>query len=321
MRQLCAILLLSGIIITTLIVTGISGVSAQSITADLSIDVVPNNPSPGQTVILKATSYGGDLDKADITWTYNNVTVAKGIGMTSVSIVAPAGGATGVVAVTANSSDFNSVTSSVVLRPASLDIIWEAADAYTPPFYKGKALLAPNGLVRFSVIPSISAPKNLSYAWSRNDSAMLDDSGYNKSSVAFTHSEFNQVEKVDVTATGGVFSGTGTLSLAPKDPSIVLYANKEGYLDYANGYTTSISFEQSGMVLHFEPYNFSVPNNLLTDLNFDLKIDGVAVDRSKSNEIGLSRPSKAGQSKLDLTVTPTAYSLQHAQRNVTLLFN
>ena len=295
--------------------------TAQMVTDDISIDTIPINPEPGQTVTLTATSYSIDLSQANLTWVYNNTIVAKGVGKTSIAVIAPASGATGVVSVSTTGAGSETVHGSVILRPASVDVIWEASDSYTPPFYKGKALLAPNGKVRVTAVPSLTAPKNLSYTWSRNGSALQNDSGYNKSSVLFTHSEFNPQEFVEVTTKGGVFQGAGSIRVSPQDPSVVIYQNKRGFIDYAHGYSDSIPLTQGGVVLHSEPFYFSLPNKLLSNLEFKTTIDGELVTPSQPNEIGLSRPTTAGKSILTLAITPFAYSLQHIEKTFTLIFN
>lgn len=295
-------------------------VTRAQITTDISLEVIPITPDPGQTTTIRATSYGADLSQASITWTYNNTVITRGIGRTEVRVVAPAAGATGVVVITASGSGFGNASASVVLRPASIDVLWEAADATVPPFYKGKALLAPNGLIRFTAIPSPSAPKGVSYTWSRNGQALQNNSGYNRSNITFAHSEFNKEEQAEVEAVGGVFTGTGVARVAPRNPSMVTYQNKEGFIDYANGYRETIPFTQSGMVLHFEPYYFSVNRSIASDLSFDLKVDGTSVETSRGTEVGLSRPTRSGQSTVDLTITPVAYSLQHLTTSLKLLF-
>ncbi len=295
---------------------------AQIISTDISLEIIPTNPEPGQTVTLTAKSYSADLSQATMVWTYNNTVIARGTGKTTVGVIAPAAGVSGVVAVTATGPGIENAASSIVLRPASVDILWEAADAYTPPFYKGKALLPVNGLARFTAIPSASAPNGLGYSWSHNGSALPDDSGYNKSSVTLTHNEFNRQDMVEVVVSGGVFSGTGMVRVAPlQTPSLIAYQNNEGFIDYTRGYTGTIPFTQPGIVLHFEPYYFSTPRGTVNDLSFEMTIDGQPVTPSRPNEIGLSRPNTAVRSVLNLAITPLEYSLQHVERTFTLLFN
>ncbi len=314
MKYICALLL-------ALLIMVPMATHAQYITPDLSLEIIPLNPEPGQTVTITATSYSIDLSQATLTWVYNGVQVAKAPGKTSIGVVAPKAGATGVVSVSAQAVGSTGASASVVLRPASLDLLWEAADAYTHPFYKGKALLAPNGLIRFTAIPSPSAPKSLSYTWSRNGSALPDDSGYNKSSVVFAHNEFNPQESVDVQTSGGVYTGTGTLRVTPTDPTVLAYQSKRGFIDYATGYSNTIRFTQNGLVLHFEPFFFSVGQSVLANLGFTLSLNGEPVSTTTPNEIGLSRPNTVGQSKLSVYVSPFAQSLQHIEKTFTLLFN
>ncbi len=310
-----------GIFVYLLIVIGTLGSAHAQVTPDISLDTIPLNPQPGDTVTVTATSYGADLSQATLSWVYNGKSAGAGIGKTSISVVAPAAGSTATVTVTVNGGVASGVSASIVLRPGSVDLLWEAADAYTPPFYKGKALLPVGGLVRVTAISSATAPNNLSFDWSRNDSALPDVSGYGKSSIIFQESALNTQEKIDVTAHNGVFSGSDTITLAPHDTELLAYKNNEGFIDYANGYDSAIPITTPGVVLHFEPYYFSIPDTIQHDLSIAMTIDGTGVSPQLQNEIGLSRPSSGGQSTVDLAVTTVAYSLQHIEKAFTLLFN
>ena len=90
-----------------------------------------------QNVQIRLNSNGFDLTQASIVWVYNGATVASGIGKTMITVVAPANGRVGTISATANGSDFSATTATLILRPASVDVLWEGADSYTPPFYKG----------------------------------------------------------------------------------------------------------------------------------------------------------------------------------------
>jgi hypothetical protein len=127
---------------------------------------------------------------------------------------------------------------------------------------------------------------------------------------------------IELTASGGAFSGNSIVRLKPQStPSLLVYQNKGGFIDYANGYTDTITFNEPGIVLHFEPYYFSIVKNVLDELAFDLHIDSEAVNSDTPNEIGLSRPVTAGQSSVTMAITPVAYSLQHVEKTFNLLFN
>lgn len=295
---------------------------AQSVTADLSIDVVPTNPNPGQTVTLTAQSYGADLSQASMVWTYNNTVVARGIGKTSIILTAPGAGAAGVITATMEGSGLQEgVSYTTVIRPASSDLLWEAADAYTPPFYKGKALLPVGGLIRVTAIPSAGAPKALSYSWSRNNSAMQAESGFGKSSITFRNNALNAQEKIDLSINSGTFSGTNILRLSPTGPLVAAYENREGFIDYANGHVSDITLNKTGAIFHFEPYYFSTPNNSITDLEIDTTIDGDHIVPSQQNEIAISKPESGVRSSIALAITTVSYSLQHLEKTFSILFN
>lgn len=140
---------------------------AHAQVVDVSIEMVPTDPKPGETVTLTAKSYGSDINQSVVSWSYNGKVIASGTGRTSVSVVTPASGAVGTVTVTVNSPGLQQGGATLTLRPGSLDLLWEAVDAYTPPFYKGKALLPVGGAVKLTAIPAPSAPRNLSYNWSK----------------------------------------------------------------------------------------------------------------------------------------------------------
>lgn len=294
---------------------------AQTLAPDLSIEAAPSNPQPGQSVTLTARSYGMDVNQATLSWNYNGSSIAQGAGKTSITITAPQAGNAGIVTVTAISTGTPSANASIVLRPASIDLLWEAADAYTPPFYKGKALLPIGGLLRVTAIPSTSTPKNLSFSWQRNGSALENLSGVGKSSIVIRNNILNPQEKVDVSASGGVFTGGATTRLTPSDPIAVAYENRDGFITYTKGFARTITLGSSGTILHIEPYYFSLPKNNMSDLLITSIIDGQTVSSSQQNELALSHPATARSSILNITITTVAYSLQHLEKSFTLLFN
>lgn len=297
-------------------------VHAQNVSTDLALESIPTDPQPGTTVSVTAKSFGADLSQASLVWTYNGIAVARGTGKTTISVVAPAAGATGVIGVTVSGGGIDSATSgTLVLRPGSVDMLWEAADSYVHPFYKGKALLPIGGLIRVTAIPAPSAPKNLSYNWSRDNSALQSDSGFGKSSLLVRSNALSPQEKIDVSMHTGTFIGNSTIRLGPTDPVLRMYTNKEGFIEYAQGYTDTVPFKNAGAVLHAEPYYFSSPNGISTDLLIDTTIDGVHISPPQQNEFGLSRPATAGQSNLRLAITTVVYGLQHLEKTFTLLFN
>ncbi len=313
------------IAIGALLLSGIALVAAhaQLATADLSLSTVPLDPQPLQSVQIRLQSFGFDLSQATITWNYNGTPIASGTGRTTVTVTAPANGQVGTVSATASSTDFSSTTATLLLRPASVDVIWEGADSYTPPFYKGRALPANNGLIRVTAIPAISAPRGLTYTWSENSSVLQNSSGYNKNSIVFQNDTLNTLENIGVTATSTNFSGNGSVSIAPVKPTVVGYFNTDGYIDYANGSTDSLSTADTGTIVHFEPYFFSTPLSISHDLTFaytDSSGNNIETGDTQ-NELRLSRPDGGGQSQFTLVINTIMYSLQNLSRKFSVNFN
>lgn len=294
----------------------------NGMSSDISIGVTPSNPEPLQSVVLEVKSYSVDLNQANIAWRYNGKVISSGIGRVRITVNAPSANAAGLITATVSASGFATSTTAIDLRTAKVDLLWEAADSYTPPFYKGKAMFVNNGLVRVTAIQSRSAPKNLTYEWSRNDSVDLNISGYNKNSIVFRNETLKQQERISVIAESGLFSGSNSLTITPTKPQIVLYQKQEGFIDYNNGHLSAISTGAPGITLRFEPYFFSIPQSMERNLEFEIKNnENILYGEQRQNEISLSRPENGGQSSLEVTVGTIVYSLQNAVREFIILFN
>lgn len=297
-------------------------VDGSALSPDIAISAVPSNPEPLESVTLTLTSYSVDLNQALIVWRYNGTIISSGTGRKTINIKAPKANTTGLVTATISGAGFSSTTTTFDLRTAKIDLLWEAADSYTPPFYKGKAMLSPNGLIRVTAIPAQSAPKNISFEWSRNDAVVSSASGYNKSSMTFRNETLKQQERISVTATSGLFGGTSTVVITPAKPQLVAYKKQEGFIDYAIGYLSQIPTNATGLTVRFEPYFFSVQHqSIADDLVFTIKNnESVLSGDTRPNEISLSRPDNGGESGLEVSVNTSVYSLQNALKQFTILF-
>lgn len=310
------------ILITSIfLISPISKMAAQvpGLSIDLAIEMSPLNPNPGDKVSLKATSYSVDLSQLNIVWNYNGKVVASGIGKNQISIIAPAAGTTGIINATVNGMGLTSGSAVIYLRPASVDLLWEATDAYTPPFYKGKALLPPGGTIKISAIPSASAPKNLTYNWSRNGSVLGNASGFNKNSLTIKQDTLDNQERINLDIKGGAFSGSSSTNLTASDPILLAYKKNEGFIDYANGFDKTIFINTSGVILHFDPYYFSIPNSLKNDLTFNTFLNNQQVYPDQPNEISISK-ADAVSVNIRMDIMTTAYSLQNIDKSFSLSF-
>ncbi len=306
-----------------IVVASLAIAHAQEAPIDISLSSVPINPAPGQQVTITAQSYSTDISQANLAWTYNGKSIASNVGQTQITVAAPASGVIGVIGVTATGNGFTSSSATLTLNPGSVDLLWEGADSHVPPFYKGRALPSTGGMIRVVAVPTINAPKNLSYSWSQNDNALQSESGYNKNSIEFQNSALIPTEQIAVTASSGAYSGNSSITIAPGNPNILSYLSTNGFIDYANGSAGSLNTSGTGVVVHFEPYFFSAPNDIVKDLAISYTDnDGNALPPGNAkNELRLSAPTSGNQVQFNVAISTIAYSLQNISQAFTVNFN
>jgi hypothetical protein len=85
-----------------------------------------------------------------------------------------------------------------------MTLLWQANDAYVPPFYKGKALLTEGSDVKIVAMPEIKSgsgtinPKNLTYSWKKDYTNDPDGSGYGIHSYVFMSDFLEPVSVLDL---------------------------------------------------------------------------------------------------------------------------
>lgn len=293
---------------------------AQVLPENIDITLYPSEPKPGERVTATAVSYGMDLNSATITWVYNGATISVGTGRTSTSFTAPSSSTVATLSVTA-SGNGGSAQSSIVIRSASIDVIWEAIDSYTPPFYKGKALAPVGGRLRAVAVPSVTAPKTLSYTWNYNNSAVPAQSGTNKNSITIKTDVLGGNESFGVTARSGGFSGSGSISVQLRDPDVVVYQKSNGFIDYTKGSTRDVYITVPGITLRAEPYNFSISNTVENSLSIGFNIDDQSfIGTNHAQELSITNPENTGESALSINITSLKERLQFIKRSFTLRF-
>lgn len=286
----------------------------------LTLSSIPTDPAPGQSTTIEATSYDIDLAQVNFIWRYNNQIIASGTGKTRITVTAPASGTAATITATVSYPGVDGGSASLILRGGAVDLLWEAYDAYTPPFYKGKAMVPDNGIIRAMAVPQTSS-KSLSYTWSRNGSVLGASSGYQKNSLLIKNDTLNPREQLSVTATGGVFTGSALETIVPRHPGVTAYKKSEGFIDYANGFLSDVPVTQPGVVVRFEPFYFSIQKNMFSDLVFDITNNGNSVIGDPyPNELRLARPDNGGQSTINVHVGTNTYSLQNIDQPFTISF-
>ncbi len=293
---------------------------AQILPEDISISLYPNNPKPGQIVSATVESFGVDLSRTSISWYYGDKLIASGTGKTEVKITSPGFGQKLPLLVRVFGGSINSETS-IVISSSELDVIWEAVDSYTHPFYKGKSLASVGSKIKAVAMPSVGGLKNLSYSWSHNGTVLKGLSGTNKDSITIKTDALSGNESFSVNVSGGTFEGENSVSLTLRYPDVVLYPKSNGFIDYANGFSSLIPLNTEGVTLRAEPYNINVNKSILGSLDIKFNIEGQIFEGEiLPQELPIAKPDNSGQSSLEISVSSIKEKLQTIKKTFTLSF-
>ncbi len=314
-----------------------ANVSAQSLPAgitSITLTTSSQNPAPGQSVTVTATSYSFDINSAMIIWTVNGKQVQKGIGATTLSVTAPALGKTTTVGIEAVTTDGQRFTNSLALGSGSVDMIIET-DGYVPPFFLGKTPLVFENNVTVIAVPHLANasgkeydPSTLVYQWKKDDGTVLQDqSGYDKQSITLAGSIIPRPYYLIVTASSrdGSAQGQGIVLISPQSPSVTFYKDDPLYGPFFNeaiGNTLFIgSQKEASAFASLFGFNFSPSNG--GDLTLDWSINGAShPELASSQSVVLRAPDGvSGTSAISLSIQGVKDILQGASGAFTAAFS
>ena len=206
---------------------------AQSV-SEISINVIPENPAPGESVTINLNSYTMDLNSLKITWLISGKNVLSGIGNKSYTVTAPTAGSETTVTIQVASGE-TGLETKVVIRPSVMVVLWQADDSYVPPFYKGKALPTPDSTIKIVAMPEVKVgstyldPKNMTYSWRKDFTNDPDASGYGKNYFSYVSDYLDASNFIEVNATtvDQKYSSTASTTVGTFQPELVFYRNNE----------------------------------------------------------------------------------------------
>ncbi len=277
---------------------------------DVDVETIPQNPEPYQNVTINLTSYATDLNKAMIKWQSGSKTILSGYGKTSYSFrtFGPNTTTLFTVIITPANSLVN-IVKKVLISPSEVDVLWEAVNSYTPPFYKGKSFVSREGAIRVVAIPNTNDIKQgkgkIAYTWSLDDKAVPSASGFNKNSYTFQNNVLNREENIKVTASSidGTYNATKRITIAMISPKIVFYKKSPtaGVL-YNQALTAGYLMTGDEMTIVAEPYFFAFDKDM-SSFTYQWEINGKAIDTPlKKTEITIRPTSRGGYAIIGLTI-------------------
>ncbi len=307
--------------------------TAQINPQDLSVKISPELPEPGDRVVVDIESFVTDLDRSRITWTLDGTQLSQQIGQKEVSFTAGPIGSQHTMIITVVTSDVGTISKTITISPATVDLIWEATNSHTPRFYKGRALNAHEGGVVVQALPyfvdSRGAqinPKSLVYTWRVNNKPQLQASGFGKDTFRFIGPSLYRASEItlDVESTENDFRARRTITLNAQSPKILFYKQSplfgERLLNPISGGT--LQLDEDEILVRAEPYFFSdVTDGSVVD--YDWKIDGrEVVTVGDRNVLTLRKPETGeGRSAISLEIKHIPKLLQFARESFTARFS
>lgn len=304
---------------------------AQVRDTDIVLSISPEYPSPNQDVNATLNSYVLDLNKANISWSVNSQELSIGIGKKSFSFRVGDNKSSIVLSVTIDTIDGQSILKTLTMKPAGVDMLWEAYDSYVPPFYKGKALVSSQGIFKVVAIPSLINQSgqvninNLSYVWTKDGSVYSDSSGWGKNYLIFQNSYLDKGNSVSVKISdiSGGANASGRITLRTVNPKVIFYENDPLLgTKWEIALNNGVTINPKGETLVAEPYFFS-PNNIdSSKLSFDWSINGEKTETPNFKNV-LSVKPEAGQSGnaiIKVIVNNTQTLFQSIEKQIQISF-
>jgi hypothetical protein len=296
----------------------------------ISVDMVPENPAPGENTSITLSSYADNLDSVLITWSVSGKKASSGIGQKSFSTNAgAAGSATTVTAVIALPD--GDIEKKIIISPNIMVLLWQADDSYVPPFYKGKAMPSPGSEIKVVALPEIKSgsgfvdPQNMTYAWQLDYTNDQGGSGYGKNYFVYTNDYLENSNDVGVTAStiDQKYSSDANIDISSTQPKILFYKN-----DPNLGTIWEQALSDGHKILGDEtleaaPYFISPQDIRIPSLTWDWSINDtpVSVSGIRKNLMPVKvQPGVSGTSNIKLEVNNTDRIFETASGEINVNF-
>lgn len=297
--------------------------------AMINIKSKPDTPKPFEKVIVEIEGYSVNLNNSYITWSVNGVARKAGVGIKNLETTLGGLGSVTTISAVIEADGGITIEKEVVLRPSDVDLVWEA-QSFTPPFYKGKALNAPQGSVLITAIPYIAEggrkvdPSDLVYKWSKDNMVQGNVSGYGQNSFIFNGSIISRPVTISVEVTSPKSSAKAVkkITIKPSQAKVLLYEVNPLYgVRYSSAIGKEYEMKGKELTLIASPYFFSNQDAAEGALSHTWSLNNKKIDGEiNKNIITFRRPESAGASQIALGVESGNKILQSARNTVLLKF-
>lgn len=294
----------------------------------LDVKINPQLPEPGASVRITIESYLTDLYKANITWSVDGKVVERGTGRSTFIFKNGPSGKTTTVSVYIITNTGEVVTRNFYFTPVGVTIMWEA-DTYTPPFYKGKALMVPQAMVRIVAVPDtintgspLEAGK-LVYTWKKDNYVDEASSGYGKNAFSFVGPKPLTNTKIilDVSSIDDSAGSEIQVYLPQVRPFILLY-EKDPLLGvlYNKPLGSEFTLNKKEFSISAEPYFFSNERSDAPAIKYNWSVNGRVVQNYGRNITLRNDAGAKGTSAVSLAMRGVIKTFQSANKELRVNF-
>lgn len=300
---------------------------------DIFIEISPQIPGPNERVTLNLKSYSFNLNNYYITWFENGTRKDAQFGLKSFNFTTgESGESTDITATIEVGTQL--IRKELSFTPAEVDLLWEALDAYTPPFYEGKGLPLSQAKLRVTALPSTriiqanDAP-SLVYYWEDSYKAVNNASGFGKQSYTFSADPLNTEEKISVTANdrneNSFAKNTLVLPMEEFEAKILFYeVNEAGRILSQRALNAFPRIDGDSVRISFHPLNMSTTAANFVDLYVDWFINDTSTapqNFARQNELNLSSNGASGSASIGVELEGIENILQKVKTNINLIFS
>lgn len=186
---------------------------------------IEGETNPGSSVRVKLSYPYSDLGGTTIFWLENDKVVEEGVNLTSHTVNLLSFGETiKVTAIVGIPNSRGQIKNSIIVAPATMNLIWEAQTA-VPPFYKGKALPTTESPVRAMAIAyfgTTTPTTNTTYSWKKNGKTSIGE-GVNLTNTVFLGAWEGEAVSISANAKYGDLTASKSMIVPSVKPSLLFY--------------------------------------------------------------------------------------------------
>ena len=312
------------IILKTIIFFGLM-LPASTLAGVVDVTLNPEIPEPNQTISAGLSGVLVDLNQSDIYWYVDDEIQKHGIGEKSFSFTSGDVDEKTVLDVIIMLPDGRRIDLQKEIMPIEVDLLWEA-DTYTPPFYRGKALLTYKSPIKVVAIPnSKNIDTKFIYTWSiGNLGNIADASGYNRTSfVTFgSYAGNNRTVSVSMVSFDRSKKMKKSIKIESVEPELILYESNSlvGTLFNKALYNTK-NITKNEFSIKAEPY--FITTGEMNNIKYEWAINNVKVGDGEDRDkiITFIKPDDgSGKAHLEAYIKNMTNTYQEARTKTSLSY-